>query len=163
MRASHLWNRYPLRSPAGSNLSKDKSGYFERLEQAAKLVRASSKVWDSSRRSFYCVCNRLGPVVGGGASGVQGCGQVALLWPTPVRVIPSVYAAIADLVLVPIQLISRGSPVRSGSPPPIKPATYHSPALGYHIRTAHHSKNLGSFIVSNPSFVWLQQIDEQRK
>ena len=39
-------------------------------------------------------------------------------WPTPVRLTPCVYAEIAGFVRLPIQLISRGSPVQSGAPPP---------------------------------------------
>jgi hypothetical protein len=66
--------------------------------------------------------------------GTQGCGWVAELrtggpiWPTPVRAIPCVSADFAGLGVLPTELISRGSPVRSGAPPPMFPATYDSPA-----------------------------------
>jgi len=53
-----------------------------------------------------------------GAPGVRKCGQVGLLWPIAVRSIPCVYAEIVDLEELLRKLISRGSPVQSGAPPP---------------------------------------------
>jgi hypothetical protein len=52
-----------------------------------------------------------------GAPGVRKCGQVVLLWPTPVRSIPCIHAETVDLTEMSRKLISRGSPVQSGAPP----------------------------------------------
>jgi hypothetical protein len=68
-----------------------------------------------------------------GAPGVRKCGQVVLLWPTPVRSIPCSHAEIVDLAELPSKLISRGSPVQFGAPPPCFPGVTRYPPSGPHL------------------------------
>ncbi len=54
-----------------------------------------------------------------GAYRVRGCGQVALSWPTPVRVILCVYRVIVGLGYTLAQFVNRRLEVRFLSPAPI--------------------------------------------